>query len=77
MFRVVENRGYVYSITIEGNLNLVQAYLLYLDSIDNAKTDPTCYNGLGQRFKYTIVNEETNETLSKEDIHSILLIPIT
>ena len=76
MFRVVENRGYVYSITIEGNLNLVQAYLLYLDSIDNAKTDPTCYNGLGQRFKYTIVNEETNETLSKEDIHSILLIPI-
>lgn len=76
MFRVVENRGYGFSITIEGNLNLVQACLLYLDSIDNAKTDPTCYNGLGQRFEYTIVNEDDNETLSREDIHAILLIPI-
>ena len=76
MFRVVEHRGYGFSITIEGNLNLIQAYLLYLDSIDNAKTDPTCYNGLGQRFEYTIVNEDDNETLSREDIHAILLIPI-
>lgn len=76
MFRVVRHRGYGFSITIEGNLNLIQACLLYLDSIDNAKTDPTCYNGLGQRFEYTIVNEDDNETLSREDIHAILLIPI-
>ena len=76
MFSVVEHRGYGFTIAIDTNLNLIQAYLLYLDSTDNAKTDQTCYNGLGQRFEYTIVNEETNETLSSEDIRTILLIPI-
>ena len=76
MFSVIEHRGYGFSIAIDTNLSLIQAYLLYLDSVDNAKTDPTCYNGLGQRFEYTIVNEENNETLSKEEIRSIFMIPI-
>ena len=76
MFSVIEHRGYGFSIAIDTHLNLAQACLLYLDSIDNAKTDPTCYNELGQRFEYTIVNEDDNETLSREDIHAILLIPI-
>ena len=73
MFSVIEHRGYGFTIAIDTNLNLIQAYLLYLDSVNNAKTDPTCYNGVGQRFEYTIVNEDNNETLSKEDIHSTLL----
>jgi hypothetical protein len=76
MFRIVEHRGYGFTITIESNLNLIQAYLLYLDNIDIAKTDPTRRNGIGQRFEYTIVNEANDETLSKEDIRSILMIPI-
>ena len=76
MFSVIEHRGYGFTIAIDTHLNLAQAYLLYLDSVDNAKTDPTCYNELGQRFEYTIVNEDNNETLSREDIHAILLIPI-
>ena len=76
MFSVIEHRGYGFTIAIDTNLDLIQAYLLYLDSVDNAKTDQTCYNGLGQRFEYTIVNEENNETLSKEEIRSIFMIPI-
>ena len=76
MFSVIEHRGYGFTIAIDTNLNLIQACLLYLDSIDNAKTDPTYYNELGQRFEYTIVNEDDNETLSREDIHTIFLIPI-
>ena len=76
MFSVIEHRGYDFTIAIDTNLNIVQAYLLYLDSIDNAKTDPTCRNGIGQVFEYTIVNEDNNETLSKDDIRDVLLIPI-
>ena len=44
MFSVIEHRGYGFTIAIDTHLNLVQAYLLYLDSTDNAKTDPTCRN---------------------------------